>query len=78
MKSKYKYQVVVHVPYYPSSVLFETESEAWEYYNSIKGAACEEYPFITVCKILGSRGDIAECDSELDWWKWGRIWNCRD
>ena len=44
MKSKYKYQVVVHVPYYPSSVLFETESEAWEYYNSIKGAACEEYP----------------------------------
>jgi hypothetical protein len=68
MKSKYKYQVVVHIPYYPSSVLFETEEGAWGYYNSIKDADHEDSSFITVCEILGSRGDDSQYDSEIEWY----------
>jgi hypothetical protein len=60
--------VVVHILYYPSSVLFETEEEACGYYNSIKDADHEDLPFITVCKILDSRGDYSQYDSEIEWY----------
>ena len=65
MMTKYKYQVVVHYPYYPSSILFEKEEDAWAYYESTKGVSYgDEDTFITVCEILGYNGD----DSEIEWY----------
>lgn len=69
MMTKYKYQVVVHYPYYPSSVLFENEEDAWAYYESIKRVNYgDEDTFITVCEILGYKGDDSLYDSEIDWY----------
>lgn len=66
--SKYKYQVVVHYPYYPSSILFEKEKDAWAYYESIKGVLDGEEVFISVCEILGYKGDDSLYDSEIEWY----------
>lgn len=72
MMTKYKYQVVVHYPYYPSSILFEKEEDAWAYYESIKGAGLGygdgEDVFITVCEVLGYKGDDSLYDSEIEWY----------
>ena len=67
MMTKYKYQVVVHYPYYPSSILFEKEEDAWAYYESIKGID-DENVFITVCEILGHKGDDSLYNAEIDWY----------
>lgn len=67
--SKYKYQVVVHYEYYPSSILFEKEEDAWAYYDSIKRVYHgDDDIFITVCEILGHKGDDSIADSEIDWY----------
>lgn len=66
--SKYKYQVVVHYTYYPSSILFEKEEDAWAYYESIKRVYEDEGVFVTVCEILGCKGDDPLYDSEIDWY----------
>ena len=67
--TKYKYQVVVHYPYYPSSVLFEKEEDAWAYWGNIKGVEHgDEEVLITVCEILGAKGDDPIYDSEIDWY----------
>lgn len=71
--SKYKYQVVVHYPYsyYPSSILFEKEEDAWAqaYWDTIKGVAYgDEEVLVTVCEILGGKGDDSLYASEIDWY----------
>lgn len=69
MMTKYKYQVVVHYPYYPSSILFEKEEEAWAYYDSIKRVYHgDDGVFITVCEILEHKGDDSLADYEIDWY----------
>lgn len=67
--TKYRYQVVVHYPFYPSSVLFEKEDDAWAYWESIRGVEHgDEDVFISVCEILGHKGDDSLYKSELDWY----------
>ena len=65
--TKYKYQVVVHYPYYPSSILFEKEDDAWAYLGTIKGIDDEDV-FVTVCEILGHKGDDSLYNVEIDWY----------
>ena len=67
MMSKYKYQVVVHYPYYPSSILFEKEEDAWAYWGTIKGIDDEDV-FVTICEILGYKGDDSLYNAEVDWY----------
>lgn len=67
--TKYKYQVVVHYPYYPSSILFEKEEDAWAYCKSIKSVEYgDEDIFITVCEILGYKGDDSIYQPEINWY----------
>ena len=67
--TKYKYQVVVHYPYYPSSVLFEKEEDAWTYWGTIKGVENgDEEVLVTVCEILGANGDDSLYKAEIDWY----------
>lgn len=63
---KYKYQVVVHTPYYPSSILFSDYEEAVIYYNSVRGAEHEEC-LVTLCEILEAKGEN-EYPSEIDYY----------
>ena len=65
--TKYKYQVVVHYPYYPSSILFEKEEDVWAYWGTIKSVEHEDV-FVTVCEILGYKGDDSLYNTEIDWY----------
>ena len=67
MMSKYKYQVVVHYPYYPSSILFEKEEDAWAYWGTIKGIDDEDV-IVTVCEILGHKGDDSLYNAKIAWY----------
>lgn len=74
---KYKYQVVAHVGYYPSSVLFEEYEDALNYYNDIKGSSMSnEVCTITLCKIEQIKGD-EPIQAEYDWYlsKHSEPWN---
>lgn len=64
----YKYQVIIHYDYYPSSFLFEKYEEALELFNKLRGVS-DGYaePLITMCKILEAKGEIPE-NSEIDWY----------
>lgn len=64
---KYKYQVVAHTAYYPSSILFEEYEEALKYYNSVKGADHED-AFITLCEIKEFKGEQEVTQAEYDWY----------
>lgn len=64
---KYKWQVVAHDHYYPSSVLFEHEGEAIDYYDKIKSANYDNDVLITLCKIEKFKGEEPEI-SEIDWY----------
>lgn len=64
---KYKYQVVAHTAYYPSSILFETFEEALKCYNSIKGADHED-AFVTLCEIMESKSEQEVTQTEYEWY----------
>ena len=64
---KYKYQVVAHDFYYPSSVLFEHLSEAEDYYNKIRGVNYEEGILVTLCEIVQYKGEEPE-NNEIEWY----------
>lgn len=65
--SKYKYQVVVHYPHYPSSILFEKEEDAWAYYEKTKGVSLRgETPLVTICEVISTSG-VMEYGTEITW-----------
>ena len=64
---KYKYQVVAHAAYYPSSILFENYDEALSYYNSIKSADYENI-LVTLCEIKVCKGEQEVTQPEYDWY----------
>jgi hypothetical protein len=58
--------VVVHVPCYPTSVLFEEYEEAEAYYLNIK-SECENNPVITLTKIIRIKGEN-KYSHRLEWY----------
>lgn len=62
---KYKYQVVVHAPYYPTSALFETLEEADHYYQSAKGCFGDD-ELVTLCEIKNWKGEN-DYDDIIEW-----------
>lgn len=64
---KYKYQVVAHDFYYPSSVLFEHLGEAEDYYNKIRSVNYEEGILVTLCEIIQHKGEEPE-NNEIEWY----------
>lgn len=62
----FKYQVVAHSYYYPSSALFKTYEEAKIFYDSIKGSE-NEGCYVTICKIEESKGE-EDKNPIIDWY----------
>lgn len=63
---KYKYQVVIHQPYYPSSSLFETYEQAFEYFLAAKGCYGEDN-LVTLCEIKGFKGSLDDYSEIIEW-----------
>lgn len=64
----FKYQVVVHTGYYPSSILFEDYEPALAYYNDVKGSSMsDEQCTVTLCKIEQIKGNDP-IHTEYDWY----------
>lgn len=63
---EFKYQVVGHASYYPSSALFETYEEAKAFYDSVKGSSYDR-GCVTLCKIEEVKGDLDSASNVIDW-----------
>lgn len=62
----YKYQVIAHEPYYPTSALFYNEEDAWAYYEKLQSEKDLEDTVVTICEIIGQSG-TAYYKDKIEW-----------
>jgi hypothetical protein len=58
----YKYQVIEHKRYYPTSALFETYEQALEFYQTL-----DPDELVTLCEIKEHKGVNTYCDV-IEWY----------